>query len=180
MIVLEFKLGGAAAQYAALDEAIRTTQFIRNKCVRKWMDERGVKPYDLNKYCAILAKEYDFAGKLNSQAQQAAAERASAAVLRFYQNCRAKKLGTKGYPQFQRDCRSVEYKQTGWTLDAARTRLTLTDGFKAGTFRLRGTRDLLVGHAPINWSWSNCHPRPVNKRHRAGSSRDGPLRINST
>jgi len=143
MIVLEFKLGGAAAQYAALDEAIRTTQFIRNKCVRKWMDERGVKPYDLNKYCAILAKEYDFAGKLNSQARQAAAERASAAVLRFYQNCRAKKLGTKGYPQFQRDCRSVEYKQTGWTLDAARTRLTLPDGFKAGTFRLRGTRDLL-------------------------------------
>ncbi len=49
MIVLEFKLMGAAAQYAAVDEAIRTMQFIRNKCVRKWMDEHGVKPYDLNK-----------------------------------------------------------------------------------------------------------------------------------
>jgi len=143
MIVLEFKLEGAAAQYAALNEAIRTMQFIRNKCVRKWMDERGVKPYDLNRYCAILAKEYDFAGKLNSQARQAAAERAGAAILRFYKNCRAKMPGTKGYPQFQRDCRSVEYKQTGWTLDETRTRLTLTDGFKAGTFRLRGTRDIL-------------------------------------
>jgi len=102
-----------------------------------------VKPYDLNKYYAILAKEYDFAGKLNSQARQAVAERAGAAILRFYKNCRAKTPGTKGYPQFQKDGRSVEYKQTGWKLDAARTRLTLTDGFKAGTFKLKGTRDLL-------------------------------------
>jgi transposase len=112
MIVLEFKLAGAASQYTAFDEAIRTTQFIRNKCVRKWRDERGVKPYDLNRYCAILAKEYDFAGKLNSQARQAAAERAAAAIVRFYDNCRAKKPGMKGYPQFQKDCRSIEYKQT--------------------------------------------------------------------
>jgi putative transposase len=44
MIVLEFKLAGATSQYAALDDAVKTTQFIRNKCVRKWMDERGVKP----------------------------------------------------------------------------------------------------------------------------------------
>jgi putative transposase len=143
MIVLEFKLVGAARQYAALDEAIRTTQFVRNKCVRKWCDERGVKPYDLNKYCAVLAKEYDFAGKLNSQARQAAAERAAAAINRFYDKCRAKTPGPKGYPQFVRDGRSVEYKTTGWRLDAARRVLTFTDGFKAGTFKLKGTRDLL-------------------------------------
>ncbi len=143
MIVLEFKLAGDESQYAALDEAIRTTQFIRNKCVRKWMDERGVTPYDLNTYCAVLAKEFEFASKLNSQARQAAAERAGGAIRRFYQTCREKAPGKKGYPRFQKDCRSVEYKQTGWKLDEARTRLTLTDGFKAGTFKLRGTRDLL-------------------------------------
>jgi len=143
MIVLEFKLAGAARQYAAFDEAIRTTQFIRNKCVRKWMDERGVKPYDLNKYCAVLAKDYDFAGKLNSQARQAAAERAGATVLRFYKNCRAKELGKKGYPRFQKDGRSIEYKTTGWKLDEAQRAITFTDGFRAGTFRLKGTRDLL-------------------------------------
>ncbi len=149
MIVLEFKLTGAASQYATLDEAIRTTQFIRNKCVRKWRDERGVKPYDLNRYCAVLAEEYMFVGKLNSQARQAAAERAGAAITRFYTNCtncHARTPGTKGYPRFQKDGRSVEYKQTGWKLDAARRALTLTDGFAAGTFRLRGTRDL-VGYA---------------------------------
>jgi len=143
MIVLEFKLAGATNQYNALDEVIRTTQFIRNKCVRKWRDERGVKPYDLNRYCAVLAQEYDFAGKLNSQARQAAAERAAAAITRFYKNCREKKLGKKGYPQFQKDGRSVEYKQTGWKLDEARRAITFMDGFKAGTFRLKGTRDLL-------------------------------------
>jgi len=143
MIVLEFKLSGAAAQYAALDAAIRTTQFVRNKCVRKWMDEPGVKPYDLNVYCALLAKEFPFAKQLNSQARQAAAERAGAAVLRFYQKCTQKAPGKKGYPQFQTDNRSVEYKTTGWTLDEDRTRVTFMDGFKAGTFRLKGTRDLL-------------------------------------
>ncbi len=143
MIVVEFKLAVASSQYAALDEAIRTTQFVRNKCVRKWCDERGVKPYDLNRYCAVLAKEYDFAGKLNSQARQAAAERAAAAINRFYDKCRHKRPGKKGYPHFQKDCRSIEYKTTGWKLDEARRAITFTDGFKAGTFKLRGTRDLL-------------------------------------
>jgi putative transposase len=101
----------------------------------------------LNRYCAVLAKEYDFAGKLNSQARQAAAE-GRAAILRFYKNCREKKPGKKGYPRFQKDGRSVEYKQTGWKLDEGRTRPTLTDGFKAGTFRLRGTRTQdLIGYA---------------------------------
>jgi len=141
MIVLEFKLAGAPSQHTALDDAVRATQFIRNKCVRKWRDERGVKPYDLNRYCAVVAKEFAFAGKLNSQARQAA-ERAAAAITRFYMHCRAKKPGKKGYPRFQKDCRSIEYKQTGWKLDEARRAITFTDGFKAGTFKLKGTRDL--------------------------------------
>jgi hypothetical protein len=36
-------LNGTAEQYQALDEAIRTAQFVRNKCVRYWMDNKGVK-----------------------------------------------------------------------------------------------------------------------------------------
>ena len=143
MIILEFRLVGKRRQYAALDEAIRTTQFIRNKCVRYWQDTRDVTPYDLNTYCAVLACEYDFVRKLNSMARQAAAERAGAAITRFYKNCRAKKSGKKGYPRFQKDCRSVEYKTTGWKFDERRRHLTLTDGMEAGTFKLKGTRDLL-------------------------------------
>ncbi|HVA91546.1 MAG TPA: hypothetical protein VNL71_17085 [Chloroflexota bacterium] len=144
MIVLEFKLMGVPRQYAALDEVIRTTQFIRNKCVRQWMDGRGVKPYGLNRSCAVLAKEYAFARKLNSQARQTAAERAGAAITRFYQLCREHKPGKNGYPRFQKDCRSVEYKQTGWKLDQGRRAITFTDGIGAGRFTLKGTRDLLA------------------------------------
>jgi putative transposase len=143
MVILEFKLAGKPHQYAALDEAIRTTQFIRNKCVRYWQDTRSVKPYDLNKYCAVLAQEFGFVRKLNSMARQVAAERAGTAITRFFKNCRAKKPGKKGYPRFQKDCRSVEYKTTGWKLDEVRRHLTLTDGMEAGTFKLKGTRDLL-------------------------------------
>lgn len=38
MIVLEFKAKGKTTQYTAINEAIRTAQFVRNKCVRFWMD----------------------------------------------------------------------------------------------------------------------------------------------
>ena len=41
MRVMEAKLlNGTAEQYLALDESIRTAQFVRNKCVRYWMDNR--------------------------------------------------------------------------------------------------------------------------------------------
>jgi putative transposase len=75
MVIVEFRLVGKPRQYRALDEAIRTTQFIRNKCVRYWPDTRGVTPYDLNKYCAVLACEYAFVRKLNAMARQAAEPR---------------------------------------------------------------------------------------------------------
>ena len=71
MIVLETKLRGNPAQFVLIDEAIRTAQFIRNKCVRYWMDNKGVGQYDLSKLCAVLAKEFEWAGKLNSMARQA-------------------------------------------------------------------------------------------------------------
>jgi putative transposase len=143
MVILEFRLVGKPRQYAALDEAIRTTQFIRNKCVHLWQDTWGTTLVDLSAYCRILAQEYAFVRRLNSMARQAAAERAAAAITRFYRNCKQKKPGKKGYPRFQKDCHSVEYKTTGWKLDEARRHLTLTDGAGMGTFKLRGTRDLL-------------------------------------
>jgi putative transposase len=143
MVTLEFRLVGKPRQYAALDEAMRTAQFIRNKCVRLWQDIGGTTLSDLSRYCRILAQEYAFVRKLNSMARQAGAERAWAAITRFYRNCKNKKPGKKGYPRFQKDCRSVEYKSTGWKLDEMRRYLTLTDGLGMGTFKLRGTWDLL-------------------------------------
>jgi putative transposase len=64
------------------------------------------------------------------------------AILRFFSNCKAKKPGKKGYPQFKKHTRSVEYKTSGWSLSTDKRCLTFTDGFAAGTFRLLGSRDL--------------------------------------
>jgi putative transposase len=142
MIVLEFKLKGKQQQYRVIDEMIRTAQFIRNKALRHWMDNQNVKLSDLYKQCTALAKEFEWAGKLNSMARQASAERAIFAIQRFYSNCKANKPGKKGYPQFKKFTRSVEYKTTGWKLSSDKRCLTFTDGFAAGTFRLIGSRDL--------------------------------------
>jgi len=142
MLVLEAKLKGKNWQYELLDEAIRTANFVRNKALRYWMENRGTGKNELQKLCAVLAKEYDWAGKLNSQARQSSADRAWNGISRFYANCKEGKPGKKGYPKFKKRGRSVEYKQTGWKLAEDRKRITFTDGFKAGTFKLLGTRDL--------------------------------------
>ncbi|MEH2411559.1 RNA-guided endonuclease InsQ/TnpB family protein [Nostoc sp.] len=146
MIVLEAKLKGKAVQFKALDEALRTAQFIRNSCLRYWMENIGVSRNDLYKYCKILADNPDFpwAKKLNSQARQAHAERAWSAIARFFDNCKKQVPGKKGYPKFKKHQTraSVEYKLTGWNLSSDRKYITFTDKFGAGRFKMMGTRDL--------------------------------------
>ena len=110
MLVFEFKAYGKKQQFAAVDEAIRTSQFIRNKCLRLWMDKLAKTQYDLNKYCAVIARDFSFVNELNSMARQSAAERAWSAIARFLSNCKQQISGNKGFPKFQKDNRSVEYK----------------------------------------------------------------------
>jgi putative transposase len=143
MLVFEFKSYGTSSQFKAVGEAIRTAQFVRNSCLRYWIDNPKKNKYDLNKYCAVLATTFPFADELNSQARQSSAERAWAAISRFYENCKQKIPGKKGYPQFQKDCRSVEYKSTGWKLADDRKSITFTDKKGIGKLKLKGTRDLL-------------------------------------
>jgi putative transposase len=166
MLVFEYKAYGKLNQFNAVDEAIRTVQFIRNKAIRLWMDGQAKSCYDLNKYCAVLASEFPFAHQLNSMARQAAAERAWASIQRFYDNCKSKISGKKadafrsgsprlgspetttmekhqaGFPQFQKDNRSVEYKTSGWALSNDRKSITFTDKKGIGKLKLKGTRDL--------------------------------------
>ncbi len=142
MLILEYKLDGTPTQYAAINEAIRTVQFIRNKCVQHWMNQRGVQQNDLQRLSAELAKEYLFAARLNSMARQASADRAWFAISRFYANCKAKKPGKKGFPRFQKDNRSVEYKTSGWRLEPDGKHLTFTDKNCIGTLRLVGKRSI--------------------------------------
>ena len=81
MLVYEFKLLGKQQQYERIDEAIRTALFVRNSCLRYWIDEKEKGKYDLSAYCKVLAKNFEWAGKLNSMARQASADRALAAKL---------------------------------------------------------------------------------------------------
>ena len=106
------------------------------------MDGLGRCQYDLNKYCAVLAAEYPFVNELNSMARQASAERAWSAISRFFENCKKNLPGKKGYPQFQKDNRSVEYKTSGWKLGDDRKSITFTDKKGIGKLKLKGTRDL--------------------------------------
>jgi len=144
MLVFEAKLRGTDEQYVILDEMIRTARFVRNLCLRYWMDNKGVDKYDLNKYCKVLREQFEWCKKLSAQACQASAERAWSAIARFFDNCKKKVPGKKGFPKFKKHSYhgSVEYKVDGWVLSDNRLTITFRDGFKAGTFRLWGTRDL--------------------------------------
>ena len=65
MLTLEYKLDGTTAQYAAIDEGIRVVQFIRNTCLRAWIDRlpEGKTFEAMSGYSAVLASEFAFAGR---------------------------------------------------------------------------------------------------------------------
>ncbi len=111
-----------------------------------WINREVNSRNEAYKYCKVLADnpEFPWAKQLNSQARQAHAERAWAAIERFFLNCKAKIKVKKGYPKFKKyQVRaSVEYKTSGWKLSNDRKYLTFSDKFQAGTFRLWGSRDL--------------------------------------
>jgi putative transposase len=142
MFVLEFKAKGKTTQYSAIDEAIKTAQFVRNKCVRYWMDNRGVGQKDLYRYNTALRAEFPFVNALNSHACQASVERAYSAIVRFYDNCKKAIPGKKGYPKFKKNCRSVEYKTSGWKISETPKQITFTDKKEIGKLKLKGTWDL--------------------------------------
>ena len=142
MIALEFKAKGKTTQYAAIDDAIRTAQFVRNKCIRHWMDNRGIGQKDLYRHNTWLRAQFPFVKALNSHACQASVEKAYSSIARFYDNCRKKIPGKKGYPRFKKNCRSVEYKTSGWSLSEDRKRVNFIDKKGIGTLKLKGTWDL--------------------------------------
>jgi putative transposase len=142
MILLEFKAKGKTTQYSAIDEAIRTAQFVRNKAIRHWMDNRGVGQKELYRLSKALREEFSFVKALNSSACQASIERAYSAIARFYSNCKKSVPGKKGYPKFKKNCRSVEYKTSGWTLSPDRRSINFIDKKGIGKLKLKGTWDL--------------------------------------
>jgi len=102
----------------------------------EWMDNKKLGKYDLNKYGAVRDRDFPNAYELNSMARLASAERAGSSISRFYDNCK------KGNPQFQKNCRSVEYKSTGWKLASDPKSINFTDKKGIGRLKVKGTRDL--------------------------------------
>jgi putative transposase len=164
MLVLEYKVKAKPQQYKAIHETIRTVQFIRNKAIRYWMDaskEAKVNKIALTNYSTALRKEFKFVQELNSMACQSATERAWNAINRFYSNCKKGKPGKKGFPRFQKDNRSVEYKTTGWSLHLTKRRITFTDKKGIGEVKLLGKWDI------------HTHPVKFIKRVRIVKRADG-------
>jgi putative transposase len=120
-----------------------------------------INRFALNKYSTELRNEFAFVKDLNSMAVQAAAERGWLAISRFYDNCKSQKSGKKGYPRFQRDNRSVEYKTTGWSLHKTKRRITITDKKGIGELKLLGKWDI------------HTHPVKFIKRVRLVRRADG-------
>lgn len=149
MLVYEYKLDGSKRQYAAIEEAICVVQFIRDKSLRLWMDNPGTSKNALQTNCKVLAQDYPFARRFNSMARQASADRAWFAISRFYENCKQKKPGKKGYPRFQRNNRSVEYKTSGWKLDRDGRHIIFTDGCGIGRLKLVGNKTQSIETFPI-------------------------------
>jgi putative transposase len=141
MIVYEFKAKGKSHQYKAIDEAIRTAQFVRNSCLRYWMDNRGLGRKELYRYNTELRAMYPFVRDLNSHACQASVERCWSAIARFFDNCKKNIPGRKGYPKFKKNSRSAEYKQSGWRLLDPK-HIEFIDKKGIGKLKLIGTWDL--------------------------------------
>ncbi len=56
----------------------------------------------------------------------------------------------KGIPRFQHDNRSVEYKQTNWTLEPDGKHLTITDSSGIGRLRLVGSKKQRLEEFPLD------------------------------
>ena len=147
MLVYEYKLRTTEYQQSAIDEAIRTAQFIRNKCIRIWMDSKREDKVNYAYFCRELTKlrngiEFPFTAKLNVHAGQASAERAWTSISKFYDNCHKKVSGKKGFPRFKKNSRSVEYKTSGWQLSKDRKSINFSDKANIGKMRMIGSRDI--------------------------------------
>jgi putative transposase len=142
VLVLEYKAVCNHRQSKAIDEAIRTSQFVRNKVLRYWMDNRGVAKKELYQYNTQLRAEFEFVKDLNSHACQASVENVERAIKRFFDNCKANKPGKKGYPRFKKHSRSVEYKVSGWKLHPSKRRITFSDKKGIGELKLLGKWDI--------------------------------------
>jgi len=124
MLVLEYKLVADEKQQTAIEEAIRTSQFIRNKALRLWKDTNA-KP-------GIRASVGESESLLRRPRQR---------VLLPQQT---QLPGTTGSSRTSRSCHQSLH-QTGWKLSEDRKRITFTDGIGIGKMKMLGLHSCKQG-----------------------------------
>lgn len=153
MKVLEFKLYGRKEQFRCVDEAIRTSQFVRNKCLRYWIDNPGEKinKYALNKYCAVLASEFPFANKLNSMVSPFGRRCANdnlrlnalgVRLVDFTTTVKRKSKVKRGIQSSRKILVRLSISLVVGNFQLYWKYLTITDKQGIGTLKLKGTYDL--------------------------------------
>jgi putative transposase len=91
------------------------------------MDNKKLGKYDLNKYGAVRARDSPMLTNSTQWLDLPAQNEPGSSISRFYDNCKQGNPGKKGYLQFQKNCRSVEYKSSGWKLASDPKSINLTD-----------------------------------------------------
>ena len=139
-----YKIKKNKAAFAKIEEVFKTCDFIHNKCLRYWMDNKDTDTnanlYAFHKYIGRLrgTNLYPWLNRLYSQACQMACEPAWFAISNFYRKCKKGLPGKKGYPKWKHGTRSYEYSQTGYKYDQESRSLTITDNTEVGKLRLYG------------------------------------------
>src|SRR4028118_2261700 len=87
----------------------------------EWMDNKKLGKYDLNKYVLYGLVISPMLTNSTQWQDLPAQNEPGSSISRFYDNCK------KGNLQFQKNCRSVEYKSSGWKLASDRKSINLTD-----------------------------------------------------
>lgn len=158
MLVLDCKAIIKKSQAQAINEAIRTAQFVRNQVLKYWMDNRSGGKKELYQYNTQLRPEYQFVGKLNSHACQVSGKNVEGAINRFFNpsitigvnswtplnfdKFKNKKPEKQGDIRFKKNCRSVEYKVSRWKLNSNKGRINFTDKKGIGELKLLGKWDI--------------------------------------
>lgn len=143
-ITYKYKLRVNKTQVEQIEEALRSIKFIRNKCLRYWIDNKetdlNVNQYWLRKYALTLRKEFpEYLSTIHSHSAQEAAERTWNSINRFYKACKNKVGGKKGYPKFAKSNTSLQFKgMGGYKLNLDTQHITVNSTI--GTMKLMGDR----------------------------------------
>ncbi len=136
MLINEYKVHGNKKQYAAIDKAIQiTSPSAIRACACGW-----IRVASLRMICSAIVLSSQKSSPLPlasilKRVKPLLIAHGSPSLLSMI-NARHISLAEKGYPRFQHDNRSVEYKTTGWKLETDGKHITFTDGCGIGRVHL--------------------------------------------